>query len=379
MAPVAMHLPAFETEAFFSEYEFTAPWMLAASDCEPLSVRQLLELTDTPPDLLLDTHLGYTESTGHPDLRKAIAKLYESVSPEHVVVLGSPVEGIFVAMQSLLDDTSEAIAIRPAYDALTHVAAGISKCLRHWDLEPDDDGWRLDLGQLADSLTPETRLLIVNFPHNPTGYLPTPDEWSDLIELCRRRSITLFCDEIYRGLEWGTPIASAADAIDDAVVLGGLSKAHGLPGLRAGWLIVRDPELRARIVNWKHYTTICPAAPTETLARVAIEHADVLLRRARGIVQRNLPIAEQFFARRANRFTWRAPRAGSTALVELDLAALGVPSAEAWCHQLARRDGIVLLPGTCLGTRPNFVRLGLGRQNFPACLERLATALSRSR
>lgn len=366
-----MHIPTFETEAFFSQYEFTAPWMLAASDCEPLSVRQLLELTGATPDVLLDTHLGYTESTGNPELRQAIAGLYDSVLPEHVVVLGSPVEGIFVAMQSLLDERSEAIAIRPAYDALTHVAASVSKRLNHWDLKPTDDGWRLDLDALAAAITPATRALIVNFPHNPTGYLPTPDQWSDLVELCRQDSVTLFCDEIYRGLEWTTPIVSAADALEDAVVLGGLSKAYGLPGLRAGWLIVRDPELRSRIVNWKHYTTICPPAPTETLARLAVDHADVLLQRVRGIVQRNLPIAEEFFARHADRFVWRALRAGSTSLVEVDLGAVGAESAESWCHELARRAGVVLLPGTCLAAGPNFVRLGLGRQNFPECLERL--------
>src|SRR5690606_6876146 len=133
-------------------------------------------------------------------------------------------------------------------------------------------GWTLDLDEFDRLVTADTRLVIVNFPHNPTGYLPAAAEFDALLDIVRRRGVWLLCDEMYRGLERDPAdrLPSAADRYERAIVLSGLSKTYGLPGLRTGWLGVRDPAVRAALINWKHYTTICAAAPGEALARVAL-------------------------------------------------------------------------------------------------------------
>jgi aspartate/methionine/tyrosine aminotransferase len=145
--------------------------------------------------------------------------------------------------------------------------------------------------------------------------------------------------------------------------LAGLSKTHGLPGLRAGWLVSHDEELRARLMNWKFYTSICPPAPTELLAMMALKTGEQIIDRNRRIVKENVEIAESFFKRWSKFFDWRPPMAGSVALVGVQ-----VPSATDYCHELAREVGVLLLPSPYLGYDDRHVRFGFGRKSFPEAL-----------
>jgi aspartate/methionine/tyrosine aminotransferase len=360
-----MKIPPFATEQFFSLYEFATPHLLCASDCETMSVGELLQLAGADASTLLDLRLGYTESQGDPALRAVIAALYEDVDPEEVVVLGAPEEGIYLTMRTLLEQGDHVIVLTPAYDSLLNLAEHVSGAVSRWPIRPTPGGWSLDLDALDRLITADTRLVIVNFPHNPTGYLPDAAEFEALIAIVRRCGAWLFGDEMYRGLERDPAerLPSAVDHYDRAIVLSGLSKTHGLPGLRLGWLVVRNPATRAALINWKHYTTICPPAPSEALAAAALSVHEALAQRSRDIIAGNLALAGAFFDRWAGRFTWRPPRAGSVALVGLD-----APSATAYCHALARDAGVLLLPGPFLGADDRSVRFGFGRVNFPAAL-----------
>lgn len=360
-----MYIPPFATEQFFSLYEFTTSHLLCASDCETMSVGELLHLADADPTELLNLQLGYTESQGHPELRSAVAALYERVGSDEVVMLGAPEEGIYLTMRALLEPNDHVIVLTPAYDSLLNLAAHVSDNVSGWPLRPRPGGWSLDLNELQRLITDDTRLVVVNFPHNPTGYLPAAAEFDALIDIVRRRGAWLLCDEMYRGLE-RVPVdrlPSAADRYERAIVLSGLSKTYGLPGLRTGWLIVHDPATRAAIINWKHYTTICAAAPSEMLATITLSIHETLAARNRQIIAANLDTAAAFFDRWPALFDWRPPQAGSVALVGID-----VPSATAYCHALARDAGVLLLPGPCLGADDHSVRFGFGRVGFPDAL-----------
>ena len=373
-----MKIKPFLTEHFFAKYEFTASHLLASSDCETTSIAELLELSGGSLAGLGALKLGYTESQGHPDYRRMVAEMYEGVAADDVVILTSPVEGIYLTMQTLLDASDEVIALSPAYDALHHVADHLCGEFRPWQLVPTRTGWEMDLDHLRSLVSSKTRLIIVNFPHNPTGYQPGRDELQELIEIARENDCWLFCDEIYRGLESGcdagATLPSVADVYEKSIVLNGLSKTFGLPGLRAGWLVIRDSVMREKLIGWKHYTTICPAAPTEYLAMQALSVRDQLAERSRAIVHQNLVICTSFMQRHAALFRWRPPLAGSTAFVEIDLEQLGrgqkqvTTSVMQYCHDLAKSHGILLLPGDCLGCSSEFVRIGLGRLDFPAAL-----------
>jgi aspartate/methionine/tyrosine aminotransferase len=370
-----MDIAPFATEQFFALYEFNAPHLLSSSDCETMPVRELLDLAGMTLDELGELRLGYTESQGQPELRAAVAAGYDQVSPEQVVVLTSPVEGIYLVMRTLLEPGDEVIVLTPAYDALKNMAEHVSGRVRTWEMTPTNDGWQLDFAALEQMVGEQTKVIVVNFPHNPTGYLPTRVEFQALIDLCAGHGIWLFCDEMYRGLEFGPAAAlpSAVDLYERAIVLSGLSKTHGLPGLRAGWLLIHDESLRQALLNWKFYTTICPAAPTEYLALAALTAGESIVARNKALVRDNVALAEPFFRRRPDMFTWRRPSAGSIAFVGLD-----VPSATNYCHQLAQTAGVLLLPGACLGYEDRYVRFGFGRRGFPAALEHYEAHLERT-
>jgi len=163
-----------------------------------------------------------------------------------------------------------------------------------------------------------------------------------------------------------------ADLSTRAVVLSGLSKTYGLPGLRCGWLLVRDPTLREHITNWKYYTSICPPAPTEVLALAALRVADTLRLRNIARIERNLETAEAFFARWPQLFDWRRPLAGSTALV-----GFAVPSVSDLSRRLAAEAGVLIQSAAMLGGDDRQMRIGLGRDGFAEALARFEAWLRR--
>jgi len=287
------------------------------------------------------------------------------VNADEIVVLGSPEEGIYLTMQALLDPGDHVVVLTPAYDSLFNLAQHISDNVDRWELKPGESGWEIDLEELAELVSLRTKLIVVNFPHNPTGFVPDHDQLISITEIAQRNGSWIFCDEMYRGLELNglVTLPSMVDVTERSLALAGLSKVHGLPGLRSGWLVVPDASLRAEILNWKFYTSICPPAPSEFLALAALQVQERLIKRSRGIIERNVGTADAFFSRWPELFTWRPPRAGSVALVGLHK-----PSAEAYCHHLAKTAGVLLLPSSCLGYGDEHVRMGFGRENFRQAL-----------
>lgn len=356
-----MEIAPFATEHFYALYEFNTPHLLSVSDCETVTVGELLEMSGRSLDDFGRLSLGYTESQGEPALRAAVAGTYEGVTADAVVVLTSPEEGIYLTMRSLLEAGDEVVALTPAYDSLLNLAEHVSGNVRRWPLRPTESGWELDLELLDRLVTERTKLIVVNFPHNPTGFLPTAADMAAVVATARKAGAWLFCDEMYRGLELGgrPSLPSAADLYERAVVLSGLSKVYGLPGLRSGWLVVGDTAVREDIMNWKFYTSICPPAPSEYLALAALEAREKLVGRSLALVEKHVALAADFFEKHSDFFYWRRPQGSSVCLVELD-----TPSALDYCHRLAQEAGVLLLPGVCLGAGERMVRFGFGRASF---------------
>jgi aspartate/methionine/tyrosine aminotransferase len=327
-----MKIAAFETEQFFAQYEFTTPYQLCASDCESISIAELLSLAGDSLENFGEQRLIYTESQGQHELRESIAGLYSTVSPDDVVVLGTPVEGIYLAARALLEPGDEVIVLSPAYDALVNMFEHVvgSNNVKKWEFRSSEAGWYLDLQDLRNLISQRTRMVVVNFPHNPTGFLLSAGLQKELAAIVDEHDLWLFYDEMYFGLvHSGTKaIPSAADVSKKSIVLSGLSKTHGLPGLRCGWLIIQDEEVRENIMNWKYYTSICPPVATEYLAIAALRVWEVLRDRNVARIEKNLELADAFFTRWPELFTWRRPMAGSTALVGYH-----VPSAFLQCKR----------------------------------------------
>jgi aspartate/methionine/tyrosine aminotransferase len=372
-----MKITPFETEHFFARYEFSTPYQLCNSDCESLSISELLTLAGGSLEAFGEQRLVYSETQGDPRLRTAIAASYQSIEPDQVVVLGTPVEGIYLAARTLLEAGDEVIVLAPAYDALVNTFEHVtgSGQVKKWQFNGARDQWHLDLDELRDLISPKTRLLVVNFPHNPTGYLPSPKWQQELARIVEEHDLWLFSDEMYAGLvhDGTPPIPSAADVTGKSLVLSGLSKTHGLPGLRCGWLIIRDAQVRQELMNWKFYTSICAPVPSEYLAIKALSIQDQLRDRSLQQIRHNLELADAFFARWPGLFSWRRPLAGSTALVGYD-----VPSVHAVAKVLAEQEGILILPTDTMGGDDRHMRIGLGRAAFGEALARFEDWLERS-
>ena len=368
-----MQITDFKLERYFAAHEFRVRYLLSASDCEALALGELLDMADADTlSFWRDLKLSYTESQGHPLLRAEAAGLHKAIRPEDVLI-AAPEELIFIAMNALLRPGDHVIATFPGYQSLYAIAEALGCSVTRWPLEVRADRWGLDLDLLAAAIRPETRLLVVNFPHNPTGYLPSKDELDAIIELARRHGLHIFSDEMYRLLEYEaeTRLPPVADLYERGISLSGLSKSFALPGLRIGWLTMRDQELLARCVAFHDYTTICAAAPSEILGIMALRAQERIIARNLRIIQHNQAEMAQFCARHAEIFAWLPPRAGSVAFPQLRGAR---PVAE-FCREVLDKRDVMILPGDVFDHDGNHFRVGLGRTNFPEALAQVEAYL----
>jgi aspartate/methionine/tyrosine aminotransferase len=365
-----MDVKPFRIERYYARYEFTTRYMLSSSDCESRTIESLLALEPDAHARLLGTWCGYTESPGSPELRAAIAGLYEHIDPDEVIVTSCAEEGIFLIYHALLRPGDHAVVETPCYESALELARSSGAEVSPWHRRYEE-AWAHDLDALEGLIRAETRVLYVNQPHNPTGTLMDRGTFERVVELARAHGLVLFSDEVYRELEHdaATRLPAACDVDARAVSLGSISKSYGLPGLRLGWLVTRDASLREAIMRLKDYTTICSSAPSEVLTAVALRNRHTLLERNLGIVERNLPLLEEFFARHADTFEWVCPGAGPIGFPRVN----GVEDVGRFCERLADR-GVLLLPGSVYD-EPDHVRVGFGRANLPEALALLESAL----
>lgn len=368
-----MNVSPFKLERYFAEYEFKVKYLLSPSDCESLSLGELLGMADSDSLAMWNSLLlSYTESSGHPALRWEVSRLYQTIQPDDVVI-AVPEEAIYIAMNTLLRPGDHIVSVFPAYQSLYELAKAIGCEVTRWTFELADGDWRLDLNQLERSLTDRTRLLVLNFPHNPTGYLPSRAELDDIIALARKHDVHIFCDEMYRLLEHDPArrLPAMCDLYEKGISLSGLSKSFALPGLRIGWLATREPALVEQWLAFKDYTTICNSAPSEVLAIIALRAKEAIVARNLDIVRANVKVAEAFFAAHGNHLRWIRPLAGSIAFPQW----LTAKPVDQFCREVLDQQGVMIVPGSIFDYPGNHFRVGLGRKNLPEALKRVGEYL----
>jgi aspartate/methionine/tyrosine aminotransferase len=367
-----MQIADFTLERFFARWEFAVRYLLCASDVQPWTLAYLLSLADDDSrERWEKLSLGYTESLGLPVLREEIARLYRGLTADDVVTFAGAEEGIFLAMHALLAPGDHAVVVWPSYQSLHEVARSIGASVTLVRLDPKD--WSLDVDAVAAAMRPNTRVIVINSPHSPTGAQLAGDQLARLISIAELHGATLFSDEVYRFLEHSAPaLPPAAECSDRAMSLGVMSKAFGLAGIRIGWLAMRDGATRKRIAALKDYTTICNSAPSEVLALIGLRARAPLVEQARAIIDSNLALLDDFFHRQGDRFTWARPAAGTVCFPRLIDGDIDVFTAE-----LVEREGVLLLPSSQFGYSGNHFRLGYGRADMPAALERLVSFIER--
>jgi len=357
---------------------------------------QLVQLADEDSlERWKNLKLSYSDTKGLPALREAISGLYNDISSNQLVVC-APEEGIYLTMLALLRPGDHVVCTYPGYQSLYELAEAKGCKLSWWEpvlAESTSTGssssssqscqsyrqFKFDLKQLEALLQSDTRLVVVNFPHNPTGATLTHGEWEQLLQLVKDRGAFVFSDEMYKFTELppNTPLPSAVERYDRGITLCGLSKSWALPGLRIGWVACQDQQLLQRVCALKDYTTICSSGPSEILALMAVRATATLTQRSKDIIAKNLTLAEQFFTKWSSVFEWIPPQGSPICFPRVKSPGVDI---DEWCEKCVYACGVLLLPASVYeheaSSKAGHFRFSLGRENMGECLGVLDTYLS---
>jgi aspartate/methionine/tyrosine aminotransferase len=356
-------IETFLLERWMSRHETHVAYDIAESGILPLSTNDLLDFEPAPERAatlarLLTLPLGYSEARGTEALRAALAATYARGDAEHILVTTGAIEANFLLFNVLLDSGDHVIAPYPAYQQLYSVPRAIGCDVSAWHVGPET-GYRYDLDALERLLTPRTRLIVVNTPHNPTGAMMPPDDARRVYAMAESVGARVLGDEAYRWLATpnGDPFAPPMFDLGDAgISVGTLSKPFGLPGLRIGW-IAAPPELVQRCWSLRDYISLSPGKLNDSLAQLALKHREGIVERNYRIIETNLATAARWIGDRSDFLSWTPPRGGLLALLKYDLPIDSLALAD----KLATEFSVMLAPGSAFGYE-HHLRLGIGQR-----------------
>jgi aspartate/methionine/tyrosine aminotransferase len=367
-----VELPPFLLDRWIEQKHSANPpieFDLASSTGPVWTLRELLALSNgNELETLLDTRVSYTSAGGTLALRTAIAAL-EEVEADDVQIVTGAAEALLILLFLAAEPGANVVLPNPGFPANTALAESLGIAIRYYTLRAESQ-FRVELDEIRQLVDDETRLLLVNSPHNPTGAVLSDEEMQSLHDLCVERGIRFVSDQVYHPIYHGPETRSAA-RLHHATVISDFSKALCLSGLRIGWIIDHDPLRRERYRNARNYFTITGNVFGEQLAVLALEHSKEIYARARHVAQKNLALLDQVFSQSNGFLHWLRPRGGMTAFPWLG----GGVDTRDFCRRLAKR-GVLMAPGDCFG-QPSHFRLGFAASGdqFPLALERFAEFL----
>jgi aspartate/methionine/tyrosine aminotransferase len=369
----------FALERWLTTHELHVEYDIAESGIFPLTARDLLELMPEEErssmlQRLLDLRLGYSEATGTLKLRSLLAQTYEDCNPDNILVTTGAIEANFLLFNVLLSPGDHVVAPYPAYQQLYSVPRALGCVVSLWSVG-DENGFRFDLDELERLLKPETRLVVINSPHNPTGAMLAPSELQRVYELADSVGARILSDEAYRwlavpgGSEPPPPVYNLGPG---GISVGTFSKPFGLPGLRIGWMAA-PAEIAAECWAMRDYVSLSPGKLNDTLAILALEHREQIVQRNAAIIGANLVTASRWVAEHADILSWTPPRGGLLALLRynLDIASLDL------ANTLAEEYSVMLAPGSAFGFE-HHLRIGIGQEPsvFAAGLQRASACFA---
>jgi aspartate/methionine/tyrosine aminotransferase len=362
-----MKINNFKLERYFAQHEFTAKYLLSSSDCDGYAMNYVLEQASAKElELWKKLTLGYTESEGHPLLRESVLQYYNIDNIENVIV-ASPGELNFIAMNVLLQPNDHVIVVSPAYQSLSEVVKSLHCEVSYW--QPNPITWEFDTEVLGRLVQHNTKLIVLNFPHNPTGAYLTRIQLDEIISIADQQGAWIFSDEMYRKLIVGDmpELPSVSDLYEKGISLWGTSKSFGLAGLRIGWMVARNIEFLRKVVAFKDYLSICSSAPAEILSIIALNHPEKFIQPNINKIKANIELFADFVSQHRNLFSFVPPRAGSVAFVKINISGASLD----FSNRLVEETGIMTVPAEMFEYPGKYLRIGFGRRSFPEVLGKL--------
>lgn len=355
-----MQLPPFLIERMFAKHEFTARVNLTGSDTEALALSDLWQVAPAQTRTWYESlTLGYTESPGHPELRELAAQASDVQSGSAVQVFAGATEAVFVLLNAVLEAGDHVIVIGPTYQLLIDVPRATGADVTEVRLHREN-GWELDISEIRRALRPNTRLIVANFPHNPTGSLPERAVFEELLNLVDGTDTFLLSDEIYRGIQLDPQrqLPSAAAMTPNAITVTGVSKVLGMAGVRIGWTVTRNAAITDKLLDYRYWTTLATSAPSEVLAIAGLQAAPALLDRANSLVRTNSAALASFVASTPG-WEWIPPTGGTCAYPWLTSS-----GAQPFSEWLVEHHGVLLASDLMFQHTGQHLRFGLGRAQF---------------
>lgn len=358
-----MKIEPFLLERWMTRHETHVKYDIAESGILPLSTNDLLNFEPEAErastlERLLQLPLGYSEARGTVALRSALASTYTNVSPDQVLVTTGAIEANFLLFNVLLDKGDHVIAPYPAYQQLYTVPQTIGCDVSLWKVGPETN-YRYDVDALERMVTPKTRLIIVNTPHNPTGAMLSPADAKRVYALAESVGAWVIGDEAYRWLSVpdGDPFAApVVESGPRGISVGTLSKPYGLPGLRIGW-IAGPEDIIQKCWSMRDYISLSPGKLNDALACLGLKHHDKIIARNREIITANLAAASAWIHGRRDVLSWTPPKGGLLALLKYNLPVDSLTLAD----KLALEYSVMLAPGSAFGYE-HHLRLGIGQR-----------------
>ena len=350
-----MRIEELQMERMQSTWENLVDYDLSESGVRPLSLSDLVDL-GFDLSAVMDMPLGYSQSNGTPELKERIAALYPGATPEHIEVTNGTSEANYLVALSQIRAGDEFALEMPNYMQLWGLPRSLNATVKAFELSFENN-WEPDWEQFDRAVNPNTRLVYISHPNNPTGKVLSREATERIVARCDEVDALLISDEVYLGAEidrsrthslWGTS--------ERVVVTSGLSKAYGIPGIRVGW-IVGPPNLVAECWSQHDYITIAPNKLSDVMARTAVrqDNREKLYARTQRILRENLPIFRQWTDSFDGFFEFRDPDAGAIAMVKYraDIKSIEL------CARIRENQSTLIVPGSHLGLE-GFVRIWTG-------------------
>jgi len=360
-----MRLKPFLLDAWLDQYEHGIEFNLGASTGPTWTVNDILALADDETrHRFLHHKLVYGRPAGADTLREAIAEM-QGVPVDAVQVMTGASEALLAMMWLVNEAGANVILPLPGFTTFSALPESLGIETRFYRVRRENQ-FRIDVDEIKRLADSNTKLILVNCPHSPTGTTISDADMEALHSFTAERGIQLVSDEVYHPIYHGRKTTSAA-RLPHATVIHDLSKAFSIAGVRTGWMIEHDPQRRQQYWTARAYFSICNGTTGEMLAEIAIRHRDVILGKTQETATRNLQVLDRFMTEHRDVLGWIRPQGGMTAFPWL----LSGEDARPFCQAAADR-GILLAPGDCFEV-PSHFRLGFAAagEEFPRALERL--------
>lgn len=359
-----MKIKPFAVEEWMNAWEVGAKYNIAETCVDSISMNELFELTGEDKTEFLNRlcarRLSYGDIEGLPEFRKGVCGLYKTLNIENIVPTHGASGANHHVFYSLISPGDRVVSIMPTYQQLYSIPESYGADVQILHLSKENN-YLPDLEKLRRLVTPETKMICINNPNNPTGALMSEQMLREIVEIARSADAWILCDEVYRHLSqedgW---CSSIVDLYEKGISVSSMSKVFSLAGLRLGWIATHDMSVVKSCLSHRDYNLVSCGVFDEMLAAAALKHRDKLLERSRKIVRENLQILDDWVGSEPH-VSYVKPKAGTTALVYYDL---DISSYE-FCEEMYKKTGAFVTPGDCFEV-PHSMRIGYayGKQDL---------------